>query len=258
MRGLGGSVALVTGGAGIVGHAASLRLAEEGAHVFVSGRSEAKVREFCGANDPTGTRLVPLVLDVTSDASIRQAFEWMAGRAGIPTVLVACAIPREVLPVPFEQLSHEHFSRLVEVDVAGNFLCCRAMVDRLPEGRSASIVWLSSIYGSAGTDHSIYPEGMMHSPAHYAATKAAVQGIVRYLAAYWGGRQVRVNAVVAGGVRAEAIQPGDFAQRYARKTMLGRMAQPEEIASAVAFLASDDASYITGTCLNVDGGFLAW
>jgi NAD(P)-dependent dehydrogenase (short-subunit alcohol dehydrogenase family) len=99
---------------------------------------------------------------------------------------------------------------------------------------------------------------MAPTPVTYAATKSAISGLVAYLAATWREQGVRVNAVVAGGVARPDRQPGDFARRYAAKTMLGRMARPDEIAAAVAFLASDDSSYVTATTLTVDGGFTRW
>ena len=256
MRGLQGKVALVTGGTGLIGGATCVRLAEEGVSVGVASRSIEKARNWCAEHDMAN--LHPLQLDVADANSIKTCFDEMAETCGLPEILVASAVPLEALPFPIEELTHEHFSRLYEVDVAGNFLCARTLVERLEEGRTGSIVWLSSIYGSAGVKHDIYPEGMMHSPVHYSSTKAAVQGTVRYLAGLWGEDGVRVNAVVSGGVRSEARQNDEFVRRYSRRTMLGRMAEPDELASSIAFLASDDASYITGTCLDVEGGLLAW
>lgn len=258
MRGLDGKVAIVTGGKGLIGSAVSLRLAEEGAIVGVGSRTLEGAEQWCAEQSPGAGKLVPLQLDVGDRASIDAAFDRMEECAGKVTVLVATAVPLEALPVPFDEMSHEHFSRLMEVDVAGNFLAARTLVDRLDEATPASIVLFSSIYGSAAVDHGIYPEGMMHSPVHYAASKAAIQGVTRYLASTWGPRGVRSNAVVSGGVRSKARQNEEFVARYAAKTMLGRMAEPEEIAAAAVFLASDDASYITGTCIDVEGGFLAW
>ncbi len=258
MRGLKDKVAVVTGGKGLIGSAVNLRLAEEGAIVGVGSRSLEGAEAWCAEQAPADGKLVPLQLDVGDSTSIDAAFERMEELAGKVTILVATAVPLEALPVPFDEMSHEHFSRLMEVDVAGNFIAARTLVDRLDGGTSASIVLFSSIYGSAAVDQGIYPEGMMHSPVHYAASKAAVQGVTRYLASMWGPRGVRANAVVSGGVRSKARQNDEFVARYAAKTMLGRMAEPEEVAAAAVFLASQDASYITGTCVDVEGGFLAW
>src|SRR5262249_14356983 len=132
------------------------------------------------------------------------------------------------------------------------------LVSKLPAGGAASFVLMSSIYGVVGVDHGIYPEGMAHTPVTYAAAKGATISMCRWLAALWGVRGVRVNAVIAGGVRSAQRQNEEFVRNYSSKTMLGRMAMPDEIANAVAFLASEESAYITGQCLAVDGGFTAW
>ncbi len=258
MRGLSNRVALVTGATGLLGGAITHRLVAEGAKVVVASRQAKKAEAWIAqqANEFTNM-LVPLELDLADEHSIRSALEWLTTHVDIPTILVANASLRDEIAKPFEQLSHDSFSRLFEVDVAGHFLCARYLVEQLSPGTTASIVFLSSVYALVGVDHSIYPVGMAPTPVQYAAVKSGILGLTRYLAALWGKRGVRVNAVVSGGIRS-VLQSDEFVSNYARKTMLGRMASPEEIASAVAFLASDDASYITGECLVVDGGFSAW
>ncbi len=257
MNGLSGKVALVTGATGLIGGAAALRLADEGANVAVASRSMGNAERWCEENAKPGRSMLPLELDVSSEESVGTGMDRLRSALGQPTIMVASAIERESIGVPIDELTIESFLHVQRVDVAGNFICSRDMADGLEPGVGGSIVWLSSIYGSRGTDHSIYPEGMMHSPVHYGATKAAVQGLVRNLASEWGPKGIRVNAVVSGGVRDVERQNEEFVARYSRKTMLGRMAWPEDIGNACAFLASEDASYITGTCLDVDGGFLA-
>ncbi len=259
MRGLEQRIALVTGATGLIGRAIVLRLAEEGATVVIASRQAEKARSFIQTVSPgIACRLVPLELNLGSEESIQAGFDWMGEHVGIPAILIANASLREELAHPFDQLAHSQFSHLMEVDIAGHFLCARHIVEHHPAGTSMSVVFLSSIYAEAGVDLSIYLEGMSPAPPQYAAVKAASLGMTRYLAGLWGDRGVRVNAVVAGGVRSAERQKEEFAANYSRKTMLRRMAAPEEIASAVVFLASEDASYITGTFLNVDGGFLAW
>jgi NAD(P)-dependent dehydrogenase (short-subunit alcohol dehydrogenase family) len=194
---------------------------------------------------------------LASEPSIRTCLDRIVEQAGVPTIIVANASLREGVGVPFEKLTHDSFTNLFEVDIAGHVLLLRHSVDRLA-GQPASIVFLSSIYGQAGVDHRIYPEGMLPTPVQYAAVKAAAEGATRWLAALWGERGVRVNALVPGGVASAQRQSQEFVKRYSEKTMLRRMATAEEVASAAAFLASDEASYITGHCLVVDGGLTAW
>ena len=251
MKGLAGKVALVTGSTGLIGSAIRARLASEGVEVIGSSRNPPSANHQ--ANDAS-----PVRLELSDEQSIKSLFERLEKTSRVPSILVANASLREGLGTPFAELSHSHFSDLYEVDVAGHFLCAREMVERLSPQQAASIVMISSIYALCGVDPSIYPSGAAPTPPQYAAAKAALLALTRQLAALWGKRNVRVNAILAGGVRAPDRQDDEFLANYSRKTMLGRMASASEVAAAVAFLASDDASYITGATLAVDGGFSAW
>ncbi|HKV79241.1 MAG TPA: SDR family oxidoreductase [Candidatus Sulfotelmatobacter sp.] len=254
MRGLAGKGVLVTGGTGRLGSAISERLEQEGASVFVGSRKIAKAKEWIAARQG---QFVPAEIDLNDDEdSIRTAISLLTQYRPPPTVLIANASSREGLTQPFESLSQQQFSKVFEVDVAGHFVAARSLVDRLAEGETANVVFLSSIYAVNGVDPSIYPDGVASTPVQYAAAKSAMTGLARTLAARWGARGIRVNSVIVGGIQGD--QHPDFRHNYNNKTMLGRMAKPAEVASAVAFLASDDASYITGECLYVDGGFSAW
>jgi NAD(P)-dependent dehydrogenase (short-subunit alcohol dehydrogenase family) len=257
MKGLKGRIALVTGATGLLGSAIATRLAAEQATVAIASRSFSKAKLWAEQGENTSGRYIPVQLDLADEQSIRNCLDHVVDQAGVPTIIVANASLREGLGVPFEKITHDSFTSLFEVDIAGHVLLLRNSVDRLA-GQPASMVFLSSIYGQAGVDHRIYPEGMLPTPVQYAAVKAAVQGATRWMAALWGERGVRVNALVAGGVSSEQRQPKEFLQKYSDKTMLRRMASVDDIASAAAFLASDEAAYITGQCLVVDGGLTAW
>ncbi|MCK6581039.1 MAG: SDR family oxidoreductase [Anaerolineae bacterium] len=259
MRGLTGKTALVTGGTGLIGSAIVRRFVEEEARVVVTSRNREKVESWIAAEGPAAaTKLVPAMLALEDEMSIRRMFDELAENGALPSILIANASLRDGLATNPDQLTTEYFLKLFEVDIAGHFLCAREMLARLSE-QEASIVFLSSIYATNGVDKKIYPEGMLGTPIHYSTVKAAALGMTRHLAAAYGHHGVRVNAVVAGGVRSPERQPNpEFLENYNRKTMLGRMAQADEIAGAVVFLASSDASYITGECLVVDGGFSAW
>jgi NAD(P)-dependent dehydrogenase (short-subunit alcohol dehydrogenase family) len=123
----------------------------------------------------------------------------------------------------------------------------------MKERRSGSIVNISSIYGSVGPDFSLYAGTEMTMPAAYSAIKGGIVNFTRYLAAYYGSYGVRVNCVSPGGIYDG--QPEQFVQRYKAKVPLQRMGLPEDIAAPVAFLLSEEAAYITGHNLMVDGGW---
>lgn len=258
MNGLKGRVALVTGATGLLGSAIATRLAAEQATVAVTSRNLSKAKLWAADNaGRTSARYVPVQLDLADEQSIRACLDDVVDQVGVPTIIVANASLREGLGVPFEKITHDSFTNLFGVDVAGHILLLQRSVERLA-GQPASMVFLSSIYGQAGVDHGIYPKGMMPTPVQYAAVKAAAEGATRWLAAKWGERGVRVNCLVPGGIASSQRQSEEFVKRYSEKTMLRRMASAEEVASAAVFLASDEASYITGQCLVVDGGLTAW
>ena len=246
-----GEIAVVTGGSGLIGSAICRRLAGEGAVVIAASRGAATDRSR-PARKSSG-KIIPVVMDVTDERSVKTAFADIVKRYGAPRILVANASCREALESSFDRIAAQHFADLCAVDIAGHFLCAQQFAAALPKGESGSIVFLSSIYAIAGAD----PE-LSSAPPQYGAAKGALLGLTRSLAARWGRRGIRVNAVIAGGVEAPGRQSAKFRAAYGRKTMLRRMARAEEIASAVAFLASGDASYITGAALAVDGGYTAW
>ncbi|HTC78587.1 MAG TPA: SDR family oxidoreductase [Terriglobales bacterium] len=246
-----GEIAVVTGGRGLIGSAICRRLAGEGAVVIAASRSAATDRSR-PARESSG-KIIPVVMDVTDERRVKTAFAEIVKRYGPPRILVANASCREALESSFDRIAAQHFADLCAVDIAGHFLCAQQFAAALPKGESGSIVFLSSIYAIAGAD----PE-LSSAPPQYGAAKGALLGLTRSLAARWGRRGIRVNAVIAGGVEAPGRQSAKFRAAYGRKTMLRRMARAEEIASAVAFLASGDASYITGAALAVDGGYTAW
>lgn len=257
MKRLTNQIAFVTGATGLIGTQICLRLASEGAVVVAASRQLDKAKVHLEQYQEA-KNIIPLELDLSSQSSISAALNNVSKQVGNPSIFVANASLRDGLTTPLSDLNHQSFSNLFEVDVAGHFLCARQLVEELPKEKPGSLIFLSSIYSLAGVDHSIYPSGMSPTPVQYAVVKSAQLGLVRYLAGLWGNLGVRVNGIVAGGIRSPERQSDEFVQRYSSKTMLGRMGTSKEIANVVAFLASDDSSYITGESLAVDGGFLAW
>lgn len=150
---------------------------------------------------------------------------------------------------------------IMSVNLDGLFLVSQAVGVGMAERGAGSIIHTSSIYGLMGPDQRIY-EGSeylgrpINSPPVYSASKGGVVGLTRYLATYWASAGVRVNAITPGGI--SSGQNDEFRTRYSARIPLGRMAEAEEVAAGVLFLASDAASYVTGQDLHVDGGLSAW
>ncbi len=259
MRGLSGKIALVTGATGLIGSAISQRLAEEGTTVIVTSRCLEKAKNWIKQQSKhINNKMIPMGLNLSNESNICSVLGKLKNQKIIPHILIANASNRDKVGGKITDLSYQNFNNLFEVDVTGHFLLARNLVEEQDNNITSSIIFLSSIYACAGVDHSIYPYGMSPTPIHYATVKSGILGMTKYLASLWGIKNIRVNAIIAGGVRNTERQTDEFVNNYSSKTMLRRMAKPEEIASSVTFLASDDSSYITGASIIVDGGLLAW
>ena len=160
----------------------------------------------------------------------------------------------------FENYPLESWKAALDVNLTGMFLCCQAAVaPMLAQGKKGSIINICSTYGLVAPDQRIYQrEGKQTSfkPVYYSVTKAGVLGLTRYLSAYYAGTDIRVNALTPGGVYNNHDEV--FLKAYTARTVMGRMANKDEMNGALLFLASDASSYMTGSNLVVDGGWTAW
>lgn len=256
--------AIVTGALGLLGKEHCRALAEAGANVVVADVNEAASLAFA---TELGKNHLGVGVDVTSETSLKTALDKILAHFGTIDVLVNNAAINDMFENPamakelsaFENYPVEAFRKSLEVNVTGVFLCSQVFGSVMAQQGSGSIVNIASTYGMVGPDQSIYRnqagEQTFYKSAAYPATKGAVINFTRFLAAYWGKNGVRVNTLSPGGV--ENSQDAFFIQNYSAKTLLNRMAQPNDYRGAIVFLASDASAYMTGANLVVDGGWTA-
>jgi NAD(P)-dependent dehydrogenase (short-subunit alcohol dehydrogenase family) len=254
-------VALVTGAASGIGRAASERLATEGAAVAAVDRNEGGARETADAIVARGGRAIAYALDVAASADVAATVERVARDLGPVDVLANVAGIGDTASLEgIASVDDARWHRVLEVNLSGPFFLCRAVLPSMAERGRGAIVNVSSLAGRS--------KSAMGGLA-YSASKAGLLGLTRHLAFDYGPRGVRVNAICPGGVDtpmlraggvAGARSPEEEAARRVRQAAyqyfmpIKRISQPEEQAAAIAFLASDDASYVNGVALDVNGG----
>jgi NAD(P)-dependent dehydrogenase (short-subunit alcohol dehydrogenase family) len=241
-----GRIAVVTGAFGLIGREIAEVLADFGAKVYSAdllavGRLPAAGR----------TRFVPM--DITSESSVQKTLSRIHSREKRIDILVNCAYPRTSdWGMDMESVPMESWHTNVNSHLGGYFCVSRAAAVMMKKRRRGSIINLASIYGMVAPDFSIYKGTGMTMPAAYAAIKGGIISISRYMAAYYGKWNIRVNVISPGGVF-DSQHPA-FVRAYTAKTPLERMAAPRDVAAAALYLAADASSYVTGLNLPVDGG----
>ncbi len=259
-----GRVALLTGGAGILGTRMAHALAAQGACVAVVDRDGDKAKAV--ATEIESVAGTKAALGYSCDIRNREELEALRNQVeselGSVSILINnAAVKSPNFFEPFENFPMQDWDQVMDVNVKGVTLGCQIFGSAMAERGYGSIINTLSIYGIVAPDQriyegSIYEGRAINTPAVYCTSKAAVWGLTKYLAGYWGHRGVRVNAVTPGGVFSG--QNDCFQQRYSARVPLGRMAERDEICGAVVFLASDASSYITGQNVVVDGGLTVW
>lgn len=253
MRGLNDRAVLVVGGAGGIGTATCVRLAEEGASVVVADLNEAAAAEVAAGIRDAGGTAESTIVDLRDEESVQAAVNLTVERFGGLDALHANAADTSPDTVgrdsDVESVPLEVFDRTIAANLRGHLLCARYAMPKLLDRGGGALVFTSSAAAFVGE-----PE----RPS-YAISKSGLGGLIRHIASRWGKLGIRANGVAPGVVLTEAVRSAldpTFRDHTLAATRSARLGTPEDVAALVAFLASDDGSWINGQIISVDGGWL--
>jgi NAD(P)-dependent dehydrogenase (short-subunit alcohol dehydrogenase family) len=263
-------VIIITGGAGLLGREYALAISRMGGTAVIADLNPEATRAAAQTvTEKGGCPAVSIPTDVTSKESVTNLIQETLRQFGRIDGLVnnAALDPKfdnsqgQQHTNRFEDYPLELWNQSLAVNVTGMFLCAQAVAPVMLEQNSGVIVNVSSMYGIVGPDQRLYQRDDPNTPpsfkpVQYSVTKSAVLGLTHYLAAYYAGKNIRVNTLTPGGVNNGHDE--EFLRRYNAKAILGRMAEKDEMCGPLLFLLSDASSYMTGANLIVDGGWSAW
>ena len=249
---LNGKSAVITGAGNGIGRATAIQFADEGARLVINDIDKRSLAAVAETLTSAGADIVEVVGNVADPADAQAMISAAISNYGVIDILVANA---GVIPLgTITDTAPEDWDRVMDVDARGMFLTCKYAITEMARQGSGSIICLSSISGMAG----------QRGQAAYGPAKFVATGLTRHLAVEWAQHGIRVNAVAPGTIETEAVRQvvkTADGRRYVdlirEQHPMKRLGQPAEVAQAIVFLASDDASFITGEVLAVDGGYLA-
>jgi 3-oxoacyl-[acyl-carrier protein] reductase len=239
-----GRVALITGASQGIGQAIAVRLAAAGASVALAARNQDKLNEVVQQITSVGGKASAFQLDVADEEQIKSVFKAVIGQLGKVDILVNNAgITRDQLVM---RMKRSDWDAVLGTNLTSAYLCTQQVISPMLKQRWGRIINVTSIFGQIG----------QAGQANYASSKAGLIGLTKAIARELGSRNITCNAVAPGFIETNmtAVLGDDFKQNALKNIPLGRIGTPDDVAGAVAFLASDEASYITGHVLDVNGG----
>lgn len=241
---LAGHVAFVTGASQGIGRTCAIRLAKDGAAVAVAARNQEKLSELVTEITAAGGKAAAFVLDVADEEQVKAAIKAAVGELGKVDILVNNAgITRDQLVM---RMKRADWDAVMQTNLTSAYFCIQQVVMGMIRQKWGRIINITSVFGQIG----------QAGQANYSASKAGLIGLTMAIAREVGSRNITCNAVAPGFIETAmtAVLSDEFKQAAVKQIPLGRVGTPEDVASAVAFLASEEASYITGHTLSVNGG----
>lgn len=254
-----GKIALVTGGAGLIGSEHAIALASHGAKVYLADINEEKCREK--AKNIQYEDIFTLKLDVTSKENWQEVVSTIVEKEGSLDVLVNNAgytnsTKTSAFDKTFENFSLDDWNAIMNVNLTGTFLGCQTVGNQMIKQGKGSIINIASLYGVVSPNHKMYPGTGIVQPVAYTVSKHGVVALTKYVATWLAEKGVRVNSLTPGGIFDG--HDGLFLERFKNLNPIGRMSDKNELRGGIVFLASDASSHVIGHNLVIDGGWTAW
>ncbi|MDK2919305.1 MAG: 3-oxoacyl-[acyl-carrier protein] reductase [Candidatus Petromonas sp.] len=244
---LSGKTAIVTGGSRGIGRSIALKLAEQGANIIVNYTSNSsRAQEVVDEIKKMGVEAMALKADVSNQDDVKALVKEVSKHFDTIDILVNNAgITRDTLVI---RMKDEDWDKVMDINLKGTYLCTKLIGKKMMKQRSGKIVNITSVVGIMGNA----------GQANYAASKAGVIGFTKSIAKEFAPRGINVNAVAPGFIQTDMTDklPEEVKENYAASIPLGRLGSPEDVANIVAFLCSEEADYLTGQVINVDGGMV--
>jgi NAD(P)-dependent dehydrogenase (short-subunit alcohol dehydrogenase family) len=266
-------VIIVIGGRGYLGRDFCYYLNKQNGIVISADLKKNSIASSKSKNKKNQSNIIQVNIDVTKEKSVSQIIEKIIKKFKKIDVLVfsVTAKPYDFY-LPYTECSLKGWQSVIRTELDGVFLVTQKVGKIMEHQKKGSIILLSSMYGVVGNDQRIYKGSnleslytnkknknpkQIYSHSAYPAVKGGIISLTRYLAAYWGKKNIRVNCISPGGIEHEG-ENNLFVKKYSEKVPLGRKCKLDEISPAVVYLASDESSYITGQNIIIDGGWTAW
>ncbi len=267
-------IVLVVGGRGYLGRDFCYYLNKQNATVISADLKERSMAALKSKNMKSQSNIMQLNIDVTKQRSVSQMVDKIEKKYKRIDVLVFSVTAKpDDFYLPYTECSLKGWQKVINAELDGVFLVTQKVGKLMEQQKKGSMILLSSMYGVVGNDQRIYKGSnldnlytkkntykknkQIYSHSAYPTVKGGIISLTRYLAAYWGQKNIRVNCVSPGGIAHEG-ENKKFVNKYSQKVPLGRKCKLDEISPAIVYLASDESSYVTGQNIIIDGGWTSW